>query len=132
MRTYIGVWALAWDTLVEKVREPDSLRARGRKLETSIVGQVEGLWRSVERAPASFVAATRAAVRSPLVRVEKDFAATSAIAEEELERQVDRALVRLGIPTRERVLELGRDIEILTAHIDRELDRLSAEAVYPI
>jgi len=132
IRAYLGVWALAWDALVENTQEPETLFARGRTLEASIAGHSRALWKNVERTPASLVAAVRGVVRTPLLRVEKDLAATSAIAEEELERQIDHALARLGIPTRERILELGRDIDALTARIDRELDRLVAESVYSV
>ena len=132
VRAYLGAWALALDALIESAQEPQTLFARGRTLEANIANQTEGLWKNVERAPGSLVAAARSVVRMPLLRVEKDLAATSAIAEEELERTVDQALARLGIPTRDRILELGRDIDALTARIDRELDRLVAEAAYPM
>lgn len=131
-RTYLGVWVLAWDALVENAQDSEALLARGKRLEMSLTDQAEALWKRAERAPASLVSAARATLLAPLLRVEKDLSATSAIAEEELERQVDQALARLGIPTRDRILELGREIDALTARIDRELDRLVAESAYPI
>lgn len=131
-RAYLGAWVLAWDGLVENTQDSEALLARGKRLEMSLTDQAEALWKRAERAPASLVSAARATLLAPLLRVEKDLSATSAIAEEELERQVDQALARLGIPTRDRILELGREIDSLTARIDRELDRLVAESAYPI
>lgn len=131
VRVSLGGWALAWDAVVGTVRDPHRLYARGRAIEAMLAEQVGILRKSVEETPRSVLAATMAAVRAPFVRLESDLAATGALAEEELERQVDLALARLGIPTRERILRLGREIDALTARIDRELERLAAdEAAY--
>lgn len=127
LRAYLGAWAMTWDAVVETVQKPETLYARGRTAQAAIVEEAGKWWQGIGKARGSILSATRSAVRAPLVRLEGDLAATSAVAEEELERQVEVALARLGIPTRDRILKLGRDIDALTSRIDKELARLSAE-----
>jgi hypothetical protein len=49
---------------------------------------------------------------------------SSHLAEDELERQVERMLVHFGIPSRDRLERLSSEIEQLNARIDDELERL--------
>ncbi len=132
IHTWVGAWALLYDAAQDVVRQPahymDRIERRGLALERVLTREWQSLARSgFKRLPG--------AALGPLHWARREVAAGGQYAEDEIERQVERVLERLGIPSRERLERLSDEIESLSAKIDLELahldELLAAERALP-
>lgn len=121
-RAWIGGLALAWDELSTLARSPARILARGEALERTILEQVRFLGDQSRTGSQRF----SATLRHPFDWAVDNVQSRSVLAEEELERQIQQALDRLGIPSRERLMQLGAEIDALAERIDEELARQTA------
>lgn len=125
-RVVVGAWALAWDGVSSVVRSPgdwlERLELRGVRLNR----QLRRSLREVEREAGQNVQRLSEGALLPVRLLQTGVSDSSHYAEEEVERQVHAILDRVGIPTRDRIERLSREIEQLSARIDEELARLEA------
>ena len=123
LRVYAGFWALAYDMVAGLWRDPneflDRVERRGLGLEREINSRV----RAIEERSSHEIRRLSDGAMMPVKWVKQEVVEGSHMAEDEMERQVERVLERLGIPSRERLERLSREIETLTAKIDNELLR---------
>ena len=112
-RVAVGLWVLVYDGLSWTLRNPndamDKVERRGLKVEKEINRRLDAL----ERRSESVVKRVRG--------VQQDGLSLGGAEEEEIERQVEKALLRLGLPSRERLENLTKEIESLSHKIDQEL-----------
>lgn len=118
-RTWLGGVALAWDELSALAHAPGRIVERGEALERSLASQ----WRRLADQARAGSERLTASMRAPIDWVAGGVHEGGAFAEEELERQIEQALDRLGIPSRERLRQLGDEIDALAERIDAELAR---------
>lgn len=123
VRTYAGFWALACDALADVWRDPshflDLVERRGLRVEKVINTRL----RSLEERSSEELRRLSDGALAPVKWMQKEVVEGSHLAEDEIERQVERVLERLGIPSRERLERLSHEIETLSAKIDSELLR---------
>jgi hypothetical protein len=129
VRTYIGGLSLTLEGARSIVLEPQLLVQRGASSERYLEARADAIWHTIVSMPAEMLAMVRGLVRNPLTRMQQGVHASTGVAEAELERQVEAALARMGIPTRERIQRLAQEIDLLTLRIDGELERLADESL---
>lgn len=126
-RIVVGAWLLVFDGIAGALRDPeatlDAIERRGLRVEREIGRSVRRLELRSNRELRQI--STRA--QHPVRWAQDSLGETSRLAESELEHQVERVLIRMGIPTRERLEKLTCEIELLTEKIDDELVRMMAE-----
>lgn len=117
---YAGLWGLAYD-------EAKAILERGKKL----VDEAEHRGEEFEETAASEAQKARKEaeerVKKLQKRLEKRIRRTESKTEKQLERQVQDVLDRLGIPSRERIEKLNREIDALTKKIDQQLAKPAVE-----
>lgn len=122
-RIYVGAWGLMYDAAQQVWRDPegfvDAVERRGYRLEQTINARLGQIGYDL----GSLTGALTQRLPGYLRRLRDQAARTGRQAEYELERQVERTLERMGIPTRERIEKLTHEIEALSAKIDQELAR---------
>lgn len=118
-RTWLGGLALAWDEIHALAQAPAILVARGEAIEQNVMAH----WHRFAGQTRAMPRRVKSALLLPLDWVAGGVHQSTACAEDELERQVVLALDRLGIPSRERLMQLGNEIDALTERIDAELAR---------
>jgi hypothetical protein len=101
----------------------DRVERRGLQIERG----VESGLRSLEHRGNSELRRFSRNARHPVKWAQDSLNETSHYAEDELERQIEKVLERMGIPTRERLERLGREIEGLSSRIDQELLQLMSK-----
>lgn len=125
VRVYVGFYGLVYDTLRDLWADParfyDRVERRGLKLEKGLNTRFEQL---EHEAGVSF-GSLRRGMQLRLRRMQREVVHGTHVAEEELERQVERTLDRLGIPSRDRLERLSMEIEALSAKIDQELSLMA-------
>jgi hypothetical protein len=119
-RVTVGLWVLVFDGLSWALRNPtdamDKVERRGLKVEKELNRRLTAL----ERRSETVVQRVRGGTADGVRRLHLDEQGAGD-AEEEIERQVEKALLRLGLPSRERLEQLTREIESLSHKIDQEL-----------
>jgi poly(hydroxyalkanoate) granule-associated protein len=117
---YAGLWGLAYD-------EAKAILERGKKL----VDEAENRGEKIEETAASEAKKARKdaekRVKKLQKRLESRIRRTESKTEKQLERQVQDVLDRLGIPSRERIEKLNREIDALTKKIDQQLAKPAVE-----
>lgn len=120
-RVTVGFCIMAYDGVAWTVRHPaalmDKVERRGLKVEKRLNRTLGTLEHRSEAA----LGRVRSGVSGGVQRVRADIQGANSAAEAEIEAQVERALLRLGLPTRDRLEVLTREIELLSAKIDQEL-----------
>lgn len=121
LRVYAGFWALAYDVVSGVWQDPadffDRVERRGLRMEKVINRRLQ----TIEERSSHELRRLSDGAMMPIKWVKQEVVEGSHLAEDEVERQVERVLERLGIPTRERLERLSHEIEALTAKIDTEL-----------
>lgn len=124
-RVYVGFYALVYDTLYSLWSNPasfyDRVERRGLRLEKGLNARVEQLEHEADVSLGSL----RRGLQLRLRRMQREVMHGTHAAEGELERQVERTLDRLGIPSRDRLERLSAEIEALSAKIDHELSLMT-------
>lgn len=118
-RVWLGGLGLAWDEIRTLSQSPSTFLKRGEEVERTLVQKWYGLGEAMRAGSGRVVAG----LRSPIDWAVGGVQSKGLLAEEELERQIEMALERLGIPSRERLLQLGEEIDALAQRIDAELAR---------
>ncbi len=116
---WVGGIAIALDEIESGALSPGRFVDRGEALEQSLVKQ---WWRLVAGTHSGARRLSRTLL-SPITWTSTRVQQRTWLAEEELEHQIEMALDRLGIPSRERLLQLADEIDALTQRIDAELAR---------
>ncbi len=125
VRVYVGLYGLVYDTLhglwADPARFYDQVERRGLKLEKELNTRIE----QIEREVGVSVGSLRRGLQLRLRRMQREVIHSTHAAEDELEKQVERTLDRLGIPSRDRLERLSAEIEALSAKIDEELSLMA-------
>lgn len=127
VRLLLGAWSLLYEGVAEVVRAPDAAFDRIERRGLLVEREVERTLRRLETRGNLELKRLSSNALHPVRWAQESITETSQIAESELERRVERVLVRMGIPTRDRLERLSREIELLSARIDEELLLLAAE-----
>jgi poly(hydroxyalkanoate) granule-associated protein len=120
---YVGLWGCAYDRAAGAYRDgvklwEDAIQ-RGQKMEKTLQERVGQL----ERRAAKQFNGLQNRVGDNVEQVTRTVSDTGESFEVQLEKQVERVLVNLGIPTRERLERLNQEIDRLNAKLDEELAR---------
>lgn len=127
MRVLLGAWSLLYEGVAGVVRDPDTALDRIERRGLKVEREMERTLRHLESRGNLELKRLSTNARHPVRWAQESLSETSQIAESELERQVERVLLRMGIPTRDRLERLSREIELLSKRIDEELLQLTAE-----
>lgn len=123
---YIGLWGCAYDRATDVyqsgVRLWEDAIVRGEALEQALQQRMEQLGRRTARQ----LNRLQNRFGDNVEQVTRTVADTGEGFEAQLEKQVERVLVNLGIPTRERLERLNQEIDRLNAKLDEELARQEA------
>lgn len=123
---YLGLWGLLSDQTNGLYRSGEQLLndaiERGERMEEALY---ETLARWSRRLPQCWASLHRRG-EEDLRRIAQQVQEAGEDFDEQLERQVARALAKLGIPTRERLAKLNREIERLNAILDEKLAQKEA------
>ncbi|NJN81966.1 MAG: phasin family protein [Caldilineaceae bacterium] len=117
---YIGFWGLAFDSARATLRA-------GNRLIHSAERRGEALVPAGSRQHTTYDERERASNQRLSSSGSQNGYETGEfgdIAEDELERQIQRVLERMGIPSRDRLQQLSLEIEAVSAKIDQELLQL--------
>ncbi len=124
MRICSGACALAYEAVAGTVRDPgealERVELRGVRLQRSLLGS----WRALGRDSGAELNRLADNVAAPVRWVQRGVRVTGASSADEVERHVEGVLERLGLPSRERLDRLAREIESLSARIDQDLAAL--------
>lgn len=123
---YLGLWGIVCDQVGGLHQSSEKLLndavERGEQMEEALYAMLAEWSRCITKQQTPF-----------RKQVETDFRRTAQAANEagqdfeaQLERQVERALAKLGIPTRERLAKLNQEIERLNAILDEKLAQKEA------
>lgn len=124
-RQVVGGWALAWDSALEVVRAPGAFVVQVERRGLDVEKSIADFLRSMQQNRTGGWQRVRAGAMRTLRWTRQEATDSSQYAEGELERQVERVLERMGIPTRDRLERLGREIDSLTQRIEGELARMA-------
>ena len=120
---YVGFWGCAYDRAKEVTGRGEEMWqdaiARGERMEKALDKQLERFGRRTSKQ----VTALQNQLGSNVEQVTRTVSDTSEGFEAQLEKQVERVLVNLGIPTRDRLERLNQEIDRLNAKLDEELAR---------
>lgn len=123
VRIWVGAWGLMYDAAQDIWHTPqdffDSVEQRGIKMEREINRQLGRIGYDLESVNRMLTKQFPQYLR----QLQQQMMHTGQWAEDELEKQIEQALERLGIPNRERIEKLTHEIETLNAKIDLELAR---------
>jgi len=123
---YIGLWGCAYDRAASVYRGGMKLWedavARGETMEEALRQRLAQL----ERRTTQQFNGLQNRFGDNVEQVTRTVADTGESLEVQLEKQVERVLVNLGIPTRERLERLNQEIDRLNAKLDEELARQEA------
>lgn len=123
VRLFVGSWALAWDELAAAVRSPADAVERFQLRGVRVHRQFWRMMQKAERQAVDDISRLSDGALLPVRMLQAGVTDSSQYAEDEVERQVQAMLARLGIPSRDRIERLSHDIEALSARIDDELLR---------
>lgn len=119
----VGACAYAYDGVIDVyqggVKLWDDAVRRGEGMEQSFNQRVNQFGRD------TFKRFDRLQIRfgNNVEQVTRSVVDTSETLEDQLEKQVERVLVNLGIPTRDRLERLNQEIDRLSSKLDEELTR---------
>ncbi len=120
---YVGFWGCAYDRAA-------GLAQRGEKLWNDAVARGERMEAALDKRLARFsrraskqATALQNQVGANIEQVTRTVSDKGEGFEAQLEKQVERVLVNLGIPTRDRLERLNQEIDRLNAKLDEELAR---------
>ena len=120
---YIGLWGCAYDRAAGMydggVRLWQDAAARGQRMEEALT---QRLRQTQQRATRQFDRLQNH-VGDNVEQVTRTVTDTGETVEDQVEKQVERVLVNLGIPTRDRLERLNQEIDRLNAKLDEELAR---------
>ncbi|HAJ37257.1 MAG TPA: hypothetical protein DCL15_16425 [Chloroflexi bacterium] len=123
MLAYVGLWGCAYDRASGVYRSGMKLWedaiARGEMMEQALRQRLA----QVERRTTKQFGGLQNRFGDNVEQVTRTVADASENLEVELEKQIERVLVNLGIPTRERLERLNQEIDRLNAKLDEELAR---------
>lgn len=126
---YVGAWGFAYDRAVDFYRGGLKLlgdaEKRGESMEAALAKVLNRFERQADRRVDEF----QDQFSNSAEQVARNVSDAGETLELRLERQIERVLVNLGIPTRDRLDRLNQEIDRLNAKLDEELARQrSAEA----
>lgn len=123
---YMGLWGYAYDRAVGLANRGEDLWmdavTRGERMEKGLNKQLSRLSRRTSKQ----MTALQNQVGDNIEQVTRTVSDKGESFEEQLEKQIERVLVNLGIPTRDRLERLNQEIDRLNAKLDEELARREA------
>jgi hypothetical protein len=115
------------EALAGTVRDPalalERMELRGVRMQRGLRGRL----RTLEHGSGAEFNRLTGSATAPVRWVQREVYATGTSSAEEVEKQVERFLERLGLPSRERLDALAFEIESLSAQIDQALALIAAE-----
>ncbi len=124
LRILGGAWALVFDVAAETWRNPSAaiefVELRGVRVKRNVRSGM----RAIERDSGAELLRLSDTATAPVRWVQREVVATGVLSADELERQVERVLERMGIPSRERLERLMQEIEYLSTRIDQQLEAM--------
>ena len=123
MRVYLGVWGSTYDRAADLYQDgatllEDAIR-RGEEMEKAFSHHTA----PVERRASQQFTTLQHRFGDNVEKVARTVVETSESLEDQLEKRVDRVLMNLGIPTRDRLERLNQEIDRLNIKLDEELAR---------
>lgn len=126
MLLYVGAWASAYDIACNLVtagrRLVDKAEARGERMEDGAVKR----FRRLEEGTLEQLREIKGDARLNEVRTSLD--ETFEHTQDELVTRIQTVLDGMGVPSREQLERLNRDIDLLNEKIDREIARRAVPA----
>lgn len=123
---YVGAWGFVYDRAVGLYNGTLKLLAdaekRGESMETALTKALNRFERQADR----HVDAVQDQFTGSAEQVTRSIGEAGETLEVRLEKQIERVLVNLGIPTRDRLERLNQEIDRLNAKLDEELSRQRA------
>ena len=120
---YVGAWGFVYDRAVNVVSGTQKLFAdaekRGERMEAALSKAMNRFERQADRHIDTF----QDQFSGGAEQVTRSLSEAGETLEVRLEKQVERVLVNLGIPTRDRLERLNQEIDRLNAKLDEELAR---------
>lgn len=131
---YTGLLTMAYDKVkdffVEGKELIDRAEARGEEVEAELNQKVRNAEVDAKERLRKISRRTRRSAEAQVDAAAREMGAEVSTLEGEMERRVERVLARLGLPTRDRLDRLSREIETLSAKIDgRTINEESAMTV---
>jgi len=122
---YAGLLGLAYDearAILDRGRKlVDEAESRGEKMESATLRQVKNVRKGVEKQVEKQVKMAEKEVGKVQKRFVKQVRRSEAQAENSIDAQVERVLERMGIPSRERIVNLSAEIDALSRKIDQKV-----------
>jgi poly(hydroxyalkanoate) granule-associated protein len=123
MLAYVGLWGCAYDRATGVYRSAiklwDDAVARGEMMEQELRQRLAQL----EHRATKQLNGLQNRFGDNVEQVTRTVTDTGESLEVQMEKQIERVLVNLGIPTRERLERLNQEIDRLNARLDEELAR---------
>ncbi len=120
---YVGAWGFVYDRAVDLyhggVKLLGDAEKRGESMEAALTKALIRFERQTDRSVDAF----QDQVSDSAEQVTRNLGEAGETLELRLERQIERVLVNLGIPTRDRLERLNQEIDRLNAKLDEELAR---------
>lgn len=123
---YVGAWGLVYDRAVGLYRGGVKLLSDAEKRGESMDAALTKALSRFERQADKRVDVFQDQFSGGAEQVTRNLGEAGDTLEVRLERQVERVLVNLGIPTRDRLERLNQEIDRLNAKLDEELSRQRA------
>ena len=120
---YVGAWGFAYDQAVGLYRGGVKLLSNAEKRGESMEAALTKALIRFERQADRRVDAFQDQFSGGAEQVTRNLGEAGETLELRLERQIERVLVNLGIPTRDRLERLNQEIDRLNAKLDEELAR---------
>lgn len=123
---YVGFWGCTYDRAAKWAQRGETLWndaiARGERMEDALDRRLDRFGRRASKE----ATVLQSQVGDNIEQVARTVSGKSEGFEDQLEKQVERVLVNLGIPTRDRLERLNQEIDRLNAKLDEELARQDA------
>lgn len=120
---YVGACAVAYDNLADVVQEGakllDAAAARGAGMQEAMVKRLQFM----ERTASGEIKKVQSQIEESVEQTRSGVVEASHGVTDELEKRVEVVLANLGVPSRERLDRLSREIDELNEKLDLELAR---------
>ncbi len=125
VRIFGGACALIYDAVANTVRDPSQAVEQVELRGVRVQRRLRNRWSTLGSGSSAEIVRLTDSATAPVRWVQREVYATGTYSAEEMERQMERMLDKLGLPSRDKIEKLTREIEALSAQIDRELSLIA-------